>query len=169
MQKNTIIIMVLFLIGLVLVFSYIKADPNSYNGKYEPPNPRDIEINGITFSVPGGFMEDRDSYSAIYEDTFSNHSVTKEERTFHQNDILILYIKVYDLKDANFTLNDLNDGSYEIKSINGIEGFFKTEEVETHSGFVKNNHPRYYFNYVKDNRIVMIQCDVMNVLNQLVK
>lgn len=169
MQKNMIIIIMFFLIGLVLVFSYIKADPTTYDGRFNPPKPRDIEINGITFSVRGGFLEDKDSYSAIYADTFLNHSVTKEERTFHQNDILLLYIKVYDFKDANFTLNDLNNESYEIKSINGIEGFFKTEDIETHSGFVKNNHPRYYFNYVKDNKIVMIQCDVMNVLNELVK
>lgn len=54
MQKNTIIIIILFLMGLVLVFSYIKVGPNSYNGKYTPPNPRDIDINGITFSIPWG-------------------------------------------------------------------------------------------------------------------
>ena len=172
MQKKTIFIIVYFLIGMFLVFSYIMADPVPWNGTYHPPKPRDININGITFSVPGGFIEDGNSFDSIYNDTFLNYTVTKEERSFHQNDILLLDIKVYDFKGENFTLydlNKLNGSSYEIKSINGVEGIFKTEQAESYSGVVKNNHPRYYFNYIKDNELVMIQCDVINVLNELVK
>ena len=172
MQKKTIFVISFFLISMFILFSAALSDPANWNSKHETPKPKDININGITFSIPKGFIEDKDSYSAIYEDIFLNHSVRKEERSFHQNDIFLLAINVYDFKDENVTfddLNKLNDGFYEVKSINGIEGIFKTEDVEAHSGFVKNNHPRYYFNYIKDNKIVMIQCDVENVLNELVK
>ena len=80
-------------------------------------------------------------------------------------------IIVYDFNGTNFTyndLNDLNDGSYENKSINGVDGIFKTESVETYSGIVKNIHLRYYFNYIKDNKLVMIQCDKLNSVNEIV-
>lgn len=171
MQKKTIFVIAFFLISMFLLFSCIVGDL-PLGSKSHPPKPKDLDINGIAFSVPWGFIEDKDSYDSIYKDTFLNHSVTKEERTFHQNDILLLDIKVYDSKDKNFTFDELkrlNDSSYEIKSINGIEGIFKTEQVEINSGVVKNNHSRYYFNYIKDNRLVMIQCDVINTLNELVK
>ena len=171
MQKKTIFVIAFFLISIFLLFSCIIGDL-PVGGKTHLPEPKSIDINGITFSIPWGFIEDKDSYDSIYKDTFLNHTVTKEERTFHQNDILLLDIKVYDFKDKNFTfdeLNKLNDGSYDLKSINGIEGIFKTEPVEINSAVVKNNHQRYYFNYIKDNKLVMIQCDVINTLYDLVK
>lgn len=101
-----------------------------------------------------------------------NHNSTKEERTFHQNDILLLDIQVFNFKGSNITfddLNNLNDGSYGNTSINGIDGIFKTESVETYSGPVKNVHQRYYFNYVKDNKLIMIQCDNLRTINEIVK
>ena len=82
-------------------------------------------------------------------------------------DILLLDICVYDYGE-NIDINLLNDGTYQYKSINGVEGIFKNETATTSSGFVKNTHPRYYFNYVKDGKIVMIQCDKLNTIDEIV-
>ena len=66
--------------------------------------------------------------------------------------------------DDDIDLNDLNDGTYTNKSINGVDGIFKSSEVTTSTGFVKNSHPRYYFNYIEDNNLVMVQCDNLKTL-----
>ena len=62
----------------------------------------------------------------------------------------------------------LNDGTYHDKSINGVKGIFRNETVTTSSGLVKNTHQRYYFNYAKDGKIVMIQCDKLNTIGEIV-
>ena len=172
MQKNTIFAISFFLFGLIALFSYHVADPVPGGNRFHLPEPREVDINGVPFTISWGFTEDEDSSGLKHEDTILNHDATMEEKTFHQNDILLLDIQVYDFKDDNITfkdLNKLNDGSYENKSINGVDGIFKTESVETHSGFVENNHLRYYFNYVKDDKLVMIQCDKLYTLNEIVK
>lgn len=172
MKKKTIFAISFFLISLVILFAYHSGDPVPGGDKYRLPEPRDIEINGVTFTISWGFLEDATSSNIKTYDNVLNHNVTKEERTFHQNDIILLKIQVYDFNGAHITSDDLgslNDGAYENKSINGIDGIFKTESVETYSGFVKNIHQRYYFNYIEDNHLVMIQCDKENMLNELVK
>lgn len=172
MQKKTIFAISFFLISLVVLFAYAHENPVPGGNKYHLPEPRDVDVNGVTFKISWGFLEDSNSSDASHDDTILNYSATVVERTFHQNDILLLSIKAYDFRGNDFTsddLNRLNDGSFEDKTINGVEGIFKTEPVENYSGFVKNNHLRYYFDYVKDNKLVMIQCDKLDTLDKIVK
>lgn len=172
MQKKTIFAISFFLISLVLLVSFQIGNPVPGGNKFHLPEPRDVEVNGVNFSVSWGFLEDENSSNDIREDIILNHNATKAKRTFHQNDILLLDIAVYDCNENPFTSHDLeklNDGSYEIKSINGIEGIFKNESAETHLGFVKNTHQRYYFTYVKNDKLVMIQCDKLNMINEIVR
>lgn len=172
MEKKTIFVICFFLISCFVLFAYESADPVPGGGKCNLPEPREVDINEIPFNISWGFIEDKNSSSIRYDDKILNYNVTKEERTFHQNDILLLDIQVYDFKGNYFDSNDLNninDGSYENKKINGIDGLFKNESVETYSGPVKNNHLRYYFNYVKDDKLIMIQCDKLQTLNEIVK
>ncbi|WP_298500274.1 hypothetical protein [uncultured Methanobrevibacter sp.] len=172
MRKNTIFAISFFLIGLVVLFSYHSGDPVPGGDKYRLPEPREIDINGIPFEISWGFLEDENSHGIKYGDVLLNHNATVAERTFHQNDIILLDIKVYDFKGSDVSyedLNKLNDGSWQTKSINGVDGIFKMESVDTYSGFVKNTHPRYYFTYIKDNKLVMIQCDKLNTLNDIVE
>ena len=68
----------------------------------------------------------------------------------------------------NVDINLLNDGSFQEKTINGVQGIFKNESATESSGLVKNTHPRYYFDYVVDGKIVMVQCDKLNVINEIV-
>ena len=171
MQKKTIFAISFCLSSLVVLVSFQLGNPVPGGNKFHLPEPRDIDINGINFTVSWGFLEDANSSDIMTDDAVLNHDAIKEERTFHQNDILLLNIKEYDFKEYEFTsedLKDLNDGAYENKSINGVEGILKNESVETHAGFVKNNHLRYYFNYVKDNKLIMIQCDKMNTIEEIV-
>ncbi|MDO5809960.1 MAG: hypothetical protein Q4Q37_02610, partial [Methanobrevibacter sp.] len=65
---------------------------------------------------------------------------------------------------GHIDLKDLNDGTFTKKSINDVEGIFKTSEVTTSTGIVENSHPRYYFNYIKDNNLVMVQCDSLKTI-----
>ena len=172
MQKNTIFAISFFLISLIVLFSYYSGDPVPGGDRFHLPEPRDVEINGIPFTISWGFIEDENSSNFRQVSEILNHNATKEERMFHQNDILLLGIQVFNFKGSNITFDDLsnlNDGSYENISVNGIDGIFKTESVETYSGFVKNNHQRYYFNYVKDNKLIMIQCDKLGTINEIVK
>lgn len=148
-------------------FKYHEADPVPGTSRYYLPEPRDIEINGVNFSVSWGFLEDENSSNIVSYDEILNHNVSKERRTFHQNDILLLDICVYDY-GGDIDIDLLNDGTYQEKSINGIRGIFKNESATTSAGPVKNTHPRYYFNYAKDGKIVMIQCDKLNTINEIV-
>jgi hypothetical protein len=78
-----------------------------------------------------------------------------------------LDIEVWDLGE-DIDIGLLNDGTYHEKSIKGVKGIFKNESVTTSTGFVKNTHPRYYFDYVKDGKIVMIQCDKLDMIEEII-
>ena len=93
--------------------------------------------------------------------------MNKSQKSFKQNEILLLDIAVFKL-DGGIDLNDLNDGTYENKSINVVEGIFKSDEATTSAGLVKNSHPRYYFNYLKGDKLVMIQCDNLRTIEEMV-
>lgn len=172
MQKKTIFAITFFLLSLILLVSFQIGNPVPGGNKFHLPEPRDVEVNGVNFTISWGFLEDENSSDATCDDRILNHDATKAQRTFHQNDILLLDIAVYDGNENPFTSDDLdklNDGSYELRSINGIDGIFKNESVETHSGFVKNNHQRYHFTYIKNGKLVMIQCDKLNTIDEIVK
>ncbi len=172
MQKNTIFAISFFLISLIVLFSYYSENPVPGGDRFHLPEPREVDINGIPFTISWRFIEDENSSNFREVTKILNHYSTKEERTFHQNDILLLDIQVFNFKGSNITFDDLsnlNDGSYENISINGIDGIFKNESVKTYSGPVKNIHQRYYFNYVKDNKLIMIQCDDLRTINEIVK
>ena len=171
MEKKTIFAISFFLISLIVLFSFAHENPVPGGNKFHLPEPRDVDVNGVTFKISWGFLEDGNSSDIKQESKILNYTATKEERTFHQNDILLLSITVYDFNASQFTSDDLsklNDGNYEFKTINNVDGIFKNESVETHAGFVKNNHLRYYFDYVKDNKLVMIKCDKLSMIDEIV-
>lgn len=167
MQKKTLFIIIFVLISFVVLFMYHDEDPVPSSSRYHLPEPRVIEINGVNFTVSWGFLEDANSSDVMYGDEILNHTVTKQKRTFHQNDILLLDIEVWDLGE-DIDIGLLNDGTYHEKSIKGVKGIFKNESVTTSTGFVKNTHPRYYFDYVKDGKIVMIQCDKLDMIEEII-
>lgn len=167
MQKKTLFIIIFVLISFAVLFMYHEGDPIPSSSRYHLPEPRVIEINGVNFTVSWGFLEDENSSDVLYGDVIMNHTVTKEKRTFHQNDILLLDIEVWDLGET-IDISLLNDGTYREKSINGVDGIFKNESVTTSAGLVENSHQRYYFDYIKDGKIVMIQCDKLDTINDLV-
>ena len=167
MDKKTVFVIVFFVISLAVLFMYHGGDPVPGSSKYHLPEPRNVEINGVNFSVSWGFLEDENSSNISYYDEILNHKVLKEQRTFHQNDILLLDICVYDYGE-DIDINLLNDGTYHDKSINGVKGIFRNETVTTSSGMVKNTHQRYYFNYAKDGKIVMMQCDKLNTIGEII-
>ena len=171
MKKSTVFVIIFFLFSFVVYMGYCSVDPVPYGGKRSLPQPRDIEINGINFTVSWGFLEDENSSGLKHACTILNRNATVEEWTLHQNDFLLLDIQVYDFGNDSISLDDLNglnNESYESKSINGVDGIFKNESTETSLGFVKNTHPRYYFDYIKDGKLVMIQCDKMYTIEEIV-
>jgi len=164
MDKRTIFAITFFLLSLIILFMAYEGAPEHYGGsKYQTPSPKNVEIGKINFTVTAGFFEDDNLQKIDLPDSISNHVVNKSQKSFRQNEILLLDIAVFKLDD-NINLNDLNDGTFENKSINGVEGIFKSSEVTTSSGFVKNSHLRYYFNYIKDNNLVMVQCDNLRTI-----
>lgn len=167
MDKKTIFCIVFFLLSLVVLFMYYEASPTPSLDRFHLDEPRDININGIDFPVSWGFLEDENSSDLRSESEILNHKAIKEQRTFHQNDILLLDITVYDLGE-NIDVNLLNDGSYQEKTINGVRGIFKNESASESSGLVENTHPRYYFDYAVDGKIVMIQCDKLDMIYEIV-
>jgi len=167
MNKKTVFCITFFILSLVVLFMYYQASPTPSLDRFHLDGPRDININGIDFPISWGFLEDENSSDLRCDVEILNHKAIKEQRTFHQNDILLLDITVYDLGE-NVDINLLNDGSYQEKTINGVQGIFKNESATESSGLVKNTHPRYYFDYVVDGKIVMIQCDKLNVINEIV-
>ena len=130
MDKKTVFVIVFFVISLAVLFMYHGGDPVPGSSKYHLPEPRNVEINGVNFSVSWGFLEDENSSNISYYDEILNHNVLKEQRTFHQNDILLLDICVYDYGE-DIDINLLNDGTYHDKSINGVKGIFRNETVTT--------------------------------------
>ena len=146
---------------------YNQGSPIPSSDRFHLPEPRTFDINGINFTVSWGFLEDENSSDITYSDEILNHTITKQQRTFHQNDILLLDIAVYDIGEK-IDVDLLNDGTYQSKTINGVEGVFKNESVTSWAGPVKNTHQRYYFDYVKGEKVVMIKCDKLDVLNRIV-
>ena len=135
--------------------------------KFRTPAPKTLEIGGINFTFAVGYFEDNASQDINLPGKVSAHVVNKSQKSFKQNDILLLDIAVFKL-DGKIDLNNLNDGTYENKSINGVEGIFKSDEATTSAGLVKNSHQRYYFNYLKDDNLVMIQCDNLRTIEEMV-
>lgn len=167
MSRKTLLLIIYVLISFCVLILYPLGDPVPGGTKYHLPEPRDVDINGITFKISWGFLEDENSTGACHAEKLLNRSVVKGERTFHQNDILLLDIIVYDFgEDVDISL--FNDGTYVEKSINGVDGIFKNESTTTSSGFVKNTHPRYFFNYSKDGKVIMIQCDKLEMIGDIV-
>lgn len=167
MQKKTWFVIIFVLISFPVLFMYEQADPVPSADRFHLPEPRVIDINGVNFTVSWGFLEDENSSDRTYSSVVSNHNITKQQRTFHQNDILLLDITVYDVGEA-LDINLFNDGTYHPKSINGVDGIFKNESVTAKTGFVKNTHQRYFFDYAKGEKIVIIKCDKLDTLNQIV-
>lgn len=167
MNKKTVFCITFFILSMVVLLMYYHASPTPSLDRFHLDDPRDININGIDFPISWGFLEDENSSDLRYDAEILNHKAIKEQRTFHQNDILLLNITVYDLGE-NVDINLLNDGSYHEKTINGVQGIFKNESATESSGLVKNTHPRYYFDYVVDGKIVMIQCDKLDIINEIV-
>ncbi len=143
------------------------GDPSHSSSRYHLPEPRVIDINGVNFTVSWGFLEDENSSDSTHQTEILNRSVVMQQRTFHQNNLLLLDIAVYDFGE-NIDVNLLNDGTYRTESINGVNGIFKNESVTVSVGLVKNTHTRYYFDYSKDGKIVMIKCDKLDTINQIV-
>ena len=164
MDKRTVFAVTFFLLSLIILVMAYEGAPEHYGGsKYQTPSPKNVRIGNINFTVTAGFFED-DNYQKIdLPDSVSGHVVDKHQKSFRQNDILLLDIAVFEL-DGSIDLNDLDDGTFAKKSINGVEGLFKTSKVTTSTGLVKNSHPRYYFNYIKDNNLVMVQCDSLKTI-----
>lgn len=167
MQKKTWFVIIFFFISFGVLFMYEHADPVPSADRFHLPEPRVIDINGVNFTVSWGFQEDKNSSDMTYSSVVLNHNITKQQRIFHQNDILLLNITVYDVGEA-LDISLFNDGTYHAKSINGVDGIFKNESVTVQTGPVKNTHQRYYFDYAKGENIVMIQCDKLDALNQIV-
>jgi hypothetical protein len=166
MNKKTIFAVSFFLIMLVVVFMYVHESPVPGGSRFHLPEPRDVEVGGINFTVSWGFIEDEEPLENEIANV-SNHQVLKSQRTFHQNDILLLSIAVCEFNE-NLSLDDLNDGSWQYKSINGVDGIFKNESVTTSTGVIKNTHPRYYFDYMKNGKLVMIECDKLSIIEEIV-
>ena len=164
MDKRTVFAITFFLLSLIILVMAYEGAPEHYGGsKYQTPSPKNMEVGNINFTVTAGFFEDDNSQKINLPDSISSHVVNRHQKSFRQNEILLLDIAVFELDD-DIDLNDLNDGTYTNKSINGVDGIFKSSEVTTSTGFVKNSHPRYYFNYIEDNNLVMVQCDNLKTL-----
>ena len=108
MQKKTIFAITFFLLSLILLVSFQIGNPVPGGNKFHLPEPRDVEVNGVNFTISWGFLEDENSSDATYDDRILNHDATKAQRTFHQNDILLLDIAVYDGNGNPFTSDDLS-------------------------------------------------------------
>ena len=168
MDKKTAFAIGFFLLSLIILFMAYEGAPEKVAGpKFQTPAPKTLEIGGINFTFAVGYFEDNASQEINLPDKVSVHVLNKSQKSFKQNEILLLDIAVLKL-DGKIDLNDLNDGTYENKSINGVEGIFKSGEATTSAGWVKNSHPRYYFNYLKDDNLVMIQCDNLRTIEEMV-
>ncbi len=164
MDKRTVFAVTFFLLSLIILVMAYEGAPEHYGGsKYQTPSPKNVKIGNINFTVTAGFFEDDNHQKIDLPDSVSGHVVDKHQKSFRQNDILLLDIAVFEL-DGHIDLKDLNDGTFTKKSINDVEGIFKTSEVTTSTGIVENSHPRYYFNYIKDNNLVMVQCDSLKTI-----
>ena len=167
-DKKTVFSITFFLLSLVILFMACGDAPENIAGpKFQTPAPKTVEIGGLNFTFAAGYFEDNDSQEINLANNVVAHVVNKSQKSFKQNEILLLDIAVLKL-DGKIDLNDLNDGTYENKSINGVEGIFKSGEATTSAGWVKNSHPRYYFNYLKDDNLVMIQCDNLRTIEEMV-
>ena len=54
MDKKTVFVIVFFVISLAVLFMYHGGDPVPGSSKYHLPEPRNVEINGVNFSVSWG-------------------------------------------------------------------------------------------------------------------
>ena len=167
MDKKTAFAIGFFLLSLIILFMAYEGAPENVAGpKFQTPAPKTLEIGGINFTFAVGYFEDNASQEINLPDKVSVHVLNKSQKSFKQNEILLLDIAVFKL-DGGIDLNDLNDGTYENKSINGVAGIFKSDEATTSAGLVKNSHPRYYFNYLKGDKLVMIQCDNLRTIEEM--
>lgn len=167
MDKRGIFTITFFIISLVVLVMVYEGAPEGIGvSKFSTPDPKTVEIGGINFTIAVGYLSDDNLQQISIPDSVSSHVLKKSQQSFRQNEILLLDIAVLEL-DKSISLDEVNDGSYRVKSINGIEGLFKSEEVSTSAGFVKNSHSRYYFNYIEDNKLVMIQCDNLRSIENM--
>lgn len=165
MDKRTVFSVVFFIVMLIIAFAIVHNSPVPYGSKYHLAQPRDVDVGGLNFTVSWGFLED-DNETEISQSEISNHKVIKYEKTFHQNNLLLLSISVFE-SDDRIDLDDINDGSWQQKSINGVDGLFKTEPVNY--GTWNKTFDRYCFSYMKEGRIIMLECDKMNIIAEIIE
>lgn len=169
MDKKTIFAITFFLLSLIVLFMAYEGAPEHYGGsRYQTPSPKTVEVGNINFTVPAGYFENDNPQKINLPDNISNKIINKYQKSFKQNEILLLDITVFELED-NIDLNILNDGTFTHKTIYGIDGIFKSSEVTTSASFVKNTHLRYYFNYIDGDKLVMIQCDNLKTLENMIQ
>lgn len=168
MDKRTVFAITFFLLSLIILFMAYEGAPEHYGGsKYQTPAPKIMEVGKLNFTVPAGYFEEDNPEKINLSQSISKHVINSHQKSFKQNDLLLLDIAVFELDD-NIDLNALNDGTFANKSIHGVEGIFKSSKATTQTGFVENSHSRYYFNYIVDNKLVMIQCDNLKVIEGMI-
>lgn len=165
MDKRTVFTIVFSTVMLILLFAAVLNSPVPFGSRFHLADPRDVEVGPINFTVSWGFLEDYNE-SKVTRQTISNHDVLKYEKTFHQNDLLLLSISVFE-SDGRIDLDDIDDGSWQKKSINGVDGLYKTEPVNY--GTWNKTFPRYCFSYMKEDMLVMIKCDKMSIIEEIVE
>lgn len=164
MDKRTIFTIVFSSAMFILFFATFLNSPIPYGDRFHLADPREVEVGPVNFTVSWEFLED-DNRTESSQTTIANHQAVKYEKTFHQNDMLLLSISVYEFNES-FELNDFNDGSWQDKSINGINGIYKTTSVNY--GAWNKTFPRYHFDYVKDDKLISIECDKLDTIEEIV-
>lgn len=98
MDKRTVFAITFFLLSLIILVMAYEGAPEHYGGsKYQTPSPKNVEVGNINFTVTAGFFEDDNSQKINLPDSISSHVVNKHQKSFRQNEILLLDIAVFEL------------------------------------------------------------------------
>ena len=118
-----------------------------------------ISLNRENFTIPDGFNErEMDSTYPIYYFFFGGGNMGLESKLYTNNNRDTITIMV-DKNIYNSSIDDYLEDEYVNKSINGREGYFLKENYDT---------PYYTFYYENNNKIIMINSNDYDYIEQVV-
>jgi hypothetical protein len=156
----------LITIGLILIalscsVAAISATESSTSSQTTLVN-NDLTINGIHFKIPDGYDEvEKDT------DNFMNDDINKTEDI---DGTVVDLATTEEFKNGAGAQLKIEVGikanDAKIESINPTE--FTPKEIKGKTGFIKNDDGKVKFEYLQDGKLVKIEANSENIINQVI-
>lgn len=154
-MKKSIFAISVILIAIMAVGSVSAFDLGSIFGDSDADQNQTVTIGGIDFNIPAGFNE-VENQSTVNETVDQGAISFINNGKVFENETDVIAILVADYGDYKITDEIVGSVAGDAKTINGVNGYFKTD------GIYK------VFSYAKDNKLVAISSTDESIIGDFI-